>query len=182
MNLKSWLRRVPQPQKLRCDGKKTVLVGQGKNKWRDALITIEGLQPSLLEALDGDDAVIRATQLQGDDDDEGGAKPVDAKDDDQLSRIARIVLEATDAGAKRHAEAYQLAFQENTKLVALLADRMSKLEGAWQTTLENRAAELAAGAGGDEALGPLLTMLAPLMAKMEQPKKLPAKPNGKDPA
>ena len=44
MNLRSWLRRVPQPVKVRLDGKKVVRVGEGKNKWRDVLDVIEGCQ------------------------------------------------------------------------------------------------------------------------------------------
>lgn len=175
MNVRSWLRRVPQPSSLRCDGKKTIQVGQGKNKWRDAVQTLEALQPSLVEALNEDGAVIRVAHLN-DDDDQGDAKaPLPSEGQSEQAQLAALILEATDRGAQRHADAYALAFGKMTDLVGILANRLQGLEVAWQKTLEARAADLAAAAPADQAEAGIAGLLASVVASQASP---PA-PNGK---
>lgn len=187
MNLKSWLRRVPQPHSLRLDDKKTLRIGEnGKNKWRDVLDAVALEQPSKVEALDADGNVIRVTQLA--DPEDKGEEESDAKrPKSELAELGALIGKAYADGAAAHAKAYELAFGENTKLVGLLAERLGGLEKAWQSTLEQRAAELGAAAGGDGIdglmngpMGPLLQALAmkTLGAGGDAPKP-PVKTNGK---
>lgn len=170
MNLKSWLRRVPHPSSVRLDRKDVVRINEGKTKWRDVLDVIEQHQPSLLEALDSNGHVLRATELQSDrpeDDD----KPAEKGPKTELAELGKLIADAYRSGAEQHAAAFQMAFSENTKLVGLLAERLGGLERAWQTTLEQRAEELAAraaeaGDGGESLLsGPLGPMIQGLIAK-----------------
>lgn len=170
MNLKSWLRRVPHPSSVRLDRKDVVRINEGKTKWRDVLDVIEQHQPSLLEALDSNGHVLRATELQServhDDDDKPEKGPKS-----ELAELGKLIADAYKSGAEQHAAAFQLAFAENTKLVALLAERLGGLERAWQTTLEQRAEELAAAAaaagdGGESLLtGPLAPLIQGLLTK-----------------
>jgi hypothetical protein len=159
MNLKSWLRRSPPATKLRFDGKRVYVVGQGKTKWVDAENAIAAYAPTLLEALNEDENVLRVTQLEP-----GGASDAPTEDPKNVSRdveLARIILEATDRGAMRHAEAYTLAFAENTKLVQILAERLGGLETAWQQSLIDKANAANAGDGtpDDPAEAAVLSML-----------------------
>lgn len=172
MNLKSWLRRVPQPNSIRLDQKEVVRISEGKNKWRDVLDVIALRQPSTLEALDANGHVIRITELQPDrvdDDDDKGAAGKGPKS--ELAELGALIAGAYKSGAEQHAAAFQLAFAENTKLVQVLAERLGGLEKAWQTTLEQRAEELAAhaaasGDGGESLLnGPLAPLIQGLLAK-----------------
>lgn len=168
MNLKSWLRRVPQPHTLRLDDKKVLRISEGKNKWRDILDAVALEQPAKVEALDEAGNVIRVTQLADPEDkaseEAGGARPKS-----ELAELGALIAGAYRAGAEQHAAAFQLAFAENTKLVQVLAERLGGLEKAWQTTLEQRAAEyMQQGGGGGEGIdglmngpmGPLLQALA----------------------
>ncbi len=187
MNIHSWLRRVPHPSTIRCDGKKSLLVGQGKNRWRDCINSIEALQPGMIEALDAEGNVIRVCHLNDDGPADAtglqdGAPVVPATEKEaELATIARIILEATDRGAERHAEAYRLAFEKHTELVSLLAHRLTAVESAWQKTLEDRARDMANAGGSDDQLAELMThlpMLLPHLKKMLGG-SAPAKPNGK---
>lgn len=171
MNLKSWLRRVPHPSSVRLDRKDVVRINEGKTKWRDVLDVIEQHQPTLLEALDSNGHVLRATELQSDKDRDDDEKPAEKGAKTDLSEFARLLADAYKSGAEQHAAAFQLAFAENTKLVQVLAERLGGLEKAWQTTLEQRAEELAAAAanagdGGESLLtGPLAPLIQGLLAK-----------------
>lgn len=187
MNLKSWLRRVPQPHSLRLDDKKVLRISEGKNKWRDILDAVALEQPVKVEALDTDGNVIRVTQLADPEDkqDEAGA----AKPKSELAELGALIAGAYKSGAEQHAAAFQLAFAENTKLVQVLAERLGGLEKAWQTTLEQRAAEyMQQGGGSGEGIdglmngpmGPLLQALAvKTLGSSEAPAKPPVKTNGK---
>lgn len=177
MNLKSWLRRVPQPNSIRLDQKEVVRISEGKNKWRDVLDVIALKQPSMLEALDTNGHVIRVTEVQGPqgerEDGDDDAKTKGPKS--ELAELGALIAGAYKSGAEQHAAAFQLAFAENTKLVQVLAERLGGLEKAWQTTLEQRAEELAhvaaASSDGGESLlsGPLGPLISGLLAKQLAP-------------
>lgn len=150
---------------MRFDSKKTVLISDGKNKWREALNSIEQLRPSQIELLNDEGNLLRVTQVKGDpdasDDDDDGLRK--GKGSHRDVEMARIVMEAGDRGAARNADAYGLAFDKMVELVQVLADRLTGMENAWVETLNARAAEVAAaGSGdpGDQAVGQLLTLAA----------------------
>ena len=183
MNIKSWLRRVPHPVTLRLDDKKVLRISEGKNKWRDIVDAIALEQPVKVEALDADGNVIRVTQLA--DPDAPADEAAAAKPRSELAELGALIAGAYKAGAEQHAAAFQMTFAENTKLVQLLAERLGGLEKAWQTTLEQRAAEYMqrGGGEGDDSLmtGPLGPLIQAMV--MKQVDSAPAKPaavkNGK---
>lgn len=152
INLRSWLRRRPEPACVRLDGKKTVVIGDGPSRWREALATLDALRPTLIEALNDAGAVLRVTRIEPDEDeteeaDDGGTPPtipvaasaVGPSSLEQLTQLAALIMEAGDRGALRHAEAYSLAFAKQTEILQIVADRMTATETAWQTTLQNQA-------------------------------------------
>lgn len=165
--LHSWLRRVPMPHQIRCDAKKLVQVGTGKNRWRDVIISIEALAPSLIEAIDADGNVLRATAVEAEEDDDDKKPQEEEKGDPKEHRdvaIARLVLEATDRGSLRNAEAYKLGFDKLASLVEMLLARTTALEGIWQRTLEQRAEQIqkqAAEDGGGDGLEGILKAVLP---------------------
>ncbi len=136
-SLRRWLRRTPQPRKLRVDGRK-VDVASGVNCWAVTEETVLAMAPKRIEALDGSGLVLRAISLDDDADDatDGEPKP---KSESELCTLARLLNAAHDAGATRHAAAYELAFTENTKLVGILAARLGGLEKAWQRAMQDLA-------------------------------------------
>lgn len=171
MNVRSWLRRIPQPVRVRLDRKKLLNVGEGKNKWRDVVQVIELEQPSTLEALDADGSVIRMTELQDPAEPattEVGAGPVGKLPPEfaVLQAFGALLLDAYVKGAEQHAKAYELAFAENTKLVTALSQQSRNLQHSLEDQLAQR---LANAEGGDDgalsSLGPLMPMLEALMAR-----------------
>jgi hypothetical protein len=168
MNVKSWLRRIPQPTKIRFDKKTLVNVGQGKNRWKDVFDAIITMQPNLVEALDSEGALIRATELASEEEAKETEEALTTEKQSDLAQLGKLLLDAYKAGASAHAESYKLAFEENTKLVTVLSNRLGGLEQAWQQTLEQRANELTdtGNGGGGDALGPLAPMLQGMAVKM----------------
>jgi len=166
----SWLRRKPVPASLRLDGKKTVLIGDGPKRWRDAIAAIEALGPSMIEAQSADGHVLRVTQIEApdDDDDDDDAEPVTpgpSVADAQRSRdieLASIIMEAGDRGARRHAEAYTLAFARQTELVQMLVDRLGGVENAWQESINQRAEDVANAPSNDDPAGSAIGNLVSL--------------------
>jgi hypothetical protein len=141
VNLSSWVRRVPIPDKLRLDGKHLFKVGNGPKKWREALDYIESVHPSQVECLNAEGEVTRTTKVDfGETEDESDEKK--SKGSSRDIELANIIMEAGDRGARRHAEAYGVAFTKMTDLVGIIAERLTGIENAWQETLENRAAAL----------------------------------------
>jgi hypothetical protein len=150
--------------------------------WAVTEESVLSLQPNRVEALDGNGVVLRATQLGDDDDDEAAETP---KVETELTTLARLLAEAHDAGARRHAEAYALAFRENTQLVQILASRLSGLENAWQKAMQQTAQAHADAvlASAQQQEDPAGAAIAGMMAQMAlasaaKPAPTPA-PNGK---
>jgi len=176
MQMHSWLRRIPVPSMLRLDGKRQIVIGAGKNKWKDCILNLEAMQPSLVEALDAEGNVLRATNLGGE-----GSEAVSeeqAKSErkhTELAELAGVILEATDRGAKRHADAYELAFSKMTELVTILASRMSALEAAWQGALDTIAAQKSEGGGDGDVGGALVQMIAGAAQAQAEPRKVAKK-------
>jgi len=169
-SLRRWLRRSPQPRKLRVDGRK-VDVADGGNCWAVTEETVLAMRPTRIEALDSNGTVLRAISLDRDDEDAASTdEPKPAAYEDQLTRLARIISDAHDAGAKRHEAAYAIAFSKFAELVQILSVRLGGLENAWQkamsATAQAQAERLiaeqlaaASGDGGDPVAPAILAML-----------------------
>lgn len=183
--LHTWLRRVPMPSHVRCDGKRLIQVGLGKARWRDLIISIDAMGPNMIECLDSEGNVLRATTLEAADDDDDDKPPAEASaskgepGEHRDVAIARLVLEATDRGSQRNAEAYKLGFDKLASLVEMLLARTTALEGIWQRTLENRAADLEKQGDDGGGLEGMLAAVLPGLMKSEAAKAVATPPNGK---
>ncbi len=173
-NVRSWLRRLPRPHALKADGQE-IAVGEGRSKWRDAENTIAELGAQKLEAFNAEGALLRICMLEPDGVPEEKEDPFkDVKLQSREAEIAKLVLEATDRGALRHAEAYTIAFDKMASLVQFAMERASGLEVAWQTMLNQRAAEV----GGGDTEEAVTQGLIGLMGQAQQAASKPPKPNG----
>jgi hypothetical protein len=188
VNVRSWLRRMPQPVRVRLDRKKEVRVAEnGKNKWRDLVDVITLEQPAILEALDADGVVIRMTELNDPD-----AKDEEAKEAAGpklppefaiLQAFGKLLLDAYVKGAEQHARAYELAFGENTKLVTTLSLQARSLQQSLEAQLAARLEAVEAAGGGEGGLADMFNgPMGPMLLGAAQ-KFLTAgggeKPNGK---
>jgi len=167
--LRRWLRRTPQPTKIRLDGEKVVAVAQGANQWAVTEETVLALNPSRIEALDSTGLVLRALNLRDEEDDEPAKKTPVAED--RFNQFARLLNEAHAAGATQHAEAYTKAFDYMVRLVDTFAQRLTGLEKAWSQAITQSAqaqaeAVLARGEGnGDPAGAAIAAMIAAQAAR-----------------
>ncbi len=174
INLKSWLRRHPQPYKLRTDLGKVLMVGDGRSKWADLEATLATLAPQSLEALDANDQVLRATRLEMEDEIEQSTKSSEDRKGQREAtyvQIARLLNEAHDAGAKRVGEGYLNCFEKLYALVDILSQRLVGIERAYQAQIDQRASDAlamveAAKSGGSGPLDGLIgQMVADAMTK-----------------
>lgn len=171
VNLRSWLRRNPQPASVRVDGR-SIPMGTGARRWADVEATILAVGGSSLEALDASGQLLRATQLDGECADTSAtpgqpraSAPVSTLDQGALlGQFAQLLSAAYQQGASATRESYALAFTENTNLVKLLANRLGSLEVAWQRAMTQTAqlqAEVAQGSSSDDSV---LSLLGPALA------------------
>ena len=139
-----------------CDGR-PVRVAEGLRKWAETEASIVALDPVRVEALDATGAVLRVCDLREDGEVDGGAVAAEsaAKSErmTELAMVARLVLDATDRGAQRHAAAYETSSKHLVELVQILATRLGGLEAAWQDAMNQMIAakaEAAEAGGGAE--------------------------------
>lgn len=139
MNLRSWLRREPQPVRVIADTR-TIQVPAGPRKWAELEETILSIGATKVEAVGADGSLLRVVNLETEESSSGGpAIGRSASGLSEMAQMAQIIAEASDRAAQRHADAYRLAFEENTKLVGLLAERLGSLESSWMRTLDQLA-------------------------------------------
>lgn len=171
VNLRSWLRRTPQPAYVLVDGRK-VPMGTGSRRWAELESTIQAIGGERLEAIGADGELLRATQL------DATAPELDASSaavhtarpasgmthEALLGQFAQLISAAYQQGATATRESYAIAFTENTALVKLLANRLGSLEVAWQRAMTQTAqlqAEVAQGSTGEDSV---LSLLGPALA------------------
>jgi len=174
MNLRSWLRRSPQPVALRTDDGKTIRIGEGRKKWSDAETVVAEMQPAALSALDRDGNVTRVTRFDREDEDEledveekkaeSKAQQASREREHRDVQIARLLIEAADKAAARHETAYAVGFRHYGELVEVLSKRLTGLELAWQKTLDQRAEESAVPAGSSGESAAIMSMIGSALA------------------
>lgn len=164
MNIRAWLRKSPQPSRLRVDGRDVAII-EGKWKWAEAERAISGMDGNKIEALDTGGAVLRACMLDDGEADE--SKASNAKES-ELVLVARELRIAADESAGRHADAYKYAFETVASMFNAQSSRLASLETAWQKLV-------LAGASGD---GENEGLLAQFLSGALQG-KADAAPNGK---
>lgn len=192
MNFRAWLRRAPLPARLRVDGR-DVAIAQGPKPWVVTEETVRAMNGSRVEAIGPDGVCLRACTLDEEPADDAPTSdapsaPSSGTGNDVvvlalkiLADMPRVLSEAHDAGARRHAEAYSMAFRELTGLVTTLANRLGSLEVSWQKAMQTTAraqadaiqvAAEAAAAGGDDPAG--AAVQAMLINAMTQQNGAPA--------
>lgn len=173
MNLRSWLRREPQPARVVADTR-TIQVPSGPRKWAELEETIISIGATKVEAIDREGNLLRVVNLETEESTSGAAmgKPSGALS--EMAQMAQIIAEAGDRAALRHADAYRLAFEENTKLVGLLADRLGSLETAWMRTLDQLAE--ARQSQQEQGSGEVQALIAAALAGQAQGAAAPPKP------
>lgn len=160
-NVRSWLRRSPHPARILADGRE-IAIGDNRSKWSDAESTIAELGAQKLEALDAEGRLLRVCVVSDESDAPASVEPERTlQTTSRESELAALILEATDRGARRHAEAYSLAFEKMTTIVTMSLERLGSLEVAWQQALNDRAAMLDHTPTSDGAVEQgLISMLA----------------------
>lgn len=136
--LRRWLRRQPHPARLRVDGR-DVAVATGAQCWLVTEESVLALNPSRIEAIDPNGVCLRAMTLDNDGSDEGEGDDDVPTNGSDVVLLARLIGEAHDAGARRHAEAYAKSFDKLVELVNILANRLGGLETAWQKAMHQTA-------------------------------------------
>jgi hypothetical protein len=172
VNLHAWMRRSPEPAKLRLDGKTIVPIGDTKTKWRDAVEVCESREPSLIEAMGADDSVLRVTQRHY----EGVDPAVDAERKarvdrgSELAQLGQLIAEAADRAAERHEMAYRFGFETLAALVESVVQRNNAVESAF-LALQSRVAQSSGDGDGDPAQAAVVNMFTKAMANDKGAKK-----------
>jgi hypothetical protein len=164
-SIRLWLARY-KPDLVRCtlrDGSLRELPKptQARGQWAQLERAIVQLAPTYLEAMRGKEcAAARALEVE-EDDSASASRP-----DEQASPLAALVqtlpvivgliVDAGDASAARHQQAYELAFQKQLELVKILSDRLSGIERAWHKMILDRAKETGGDVENDSAAMDLL--------------------------
>lgn len=142
-----WLRRTPQPVTILVDGARRIPVGNRGGKWQEHVRTIAAMNPGKLECLDAHNNVIRAMLVDDDDSDDATAEKKPTAPPQgccpscgvSLNSFAGLLADAYERGSNAQRAAYQSIFEENTKLIQLLAERLGSIEVAWQRGLHAQA-------------------------------------------
>jgi hypothetical protein len=169
-SLRSFLKQTPVPVLLVCgyaeDEDKRVKLGESRSKFRDAELSCKGA--IRCEALDADGNTLRVWESDEAPQEQAAAvvKHTGAQPNEQLNMltaIARLLTEASDAAATRHAEAYRLAYEQQALLVNVMSTRLVQLENAWQQSLMVRAEEDAAAQPETPPTDPNTQMITTLL-------------------
>lgn len=153
--LRSWLRRQPQPVKLRLDGDKVIDVPTGRGRWRELLATLGAFKPQKIEALDGESKLMRARACEPDDFDTEGDEPEEERG--APTRDMDIDV-STPSGAMAYAlvDAMSTIRELAETVRACATDALDRTEAAARTAelharadLERARREGVPGAGGE---------------------------------
>jgi hypothetical protein len=186
-SIRLWLARY-KPDRVRCtlasgDLRELPKPTTTRGQWVQLEHAIVTLKPSYIEAFVGNECVA-ARALEGADDTDPAAPAVPVKEADNpfasmvaaLPVVTQLIVDAGDASAARHQEAYKMAFEamleqnkQYLQLVQVISSRLGGLEKAWHQMLLDR--EGAAGDGND-------AMVQSILGDIVRGGGGPAKPNG----
>lgn len=142
MKFVRWLRREPKPAKLElADGKRLAfptVTSAGSKRVKELAEAIEALQSATCTAIDKDGTILRVYNFDVDVDEEDTAA-AEKRETTRLADLARIILDATDRGAARHADAYAMAFERLNQVLDIAMQRLGSLENAWIQTITDTA-------------------------------------------
>jgi len=157
-SLRLWLARY-KPDRVRCtlrggEQRELPKPSTTRGQWSQMEHGIVALAPTYLEAFQGETCVASRT-LEGEEESEAApaAPPADPMTAfvQALPTITQLIVDAADASAMRHQDAYKMAFDSQLQLVKILSDRLGGLERAWHKMILDRAAEAQGGGENDGA-------------------------------
>ena len=181
LTLPRWLRKNPSAVKVRAtleDGSERIVnVGDPKDarRWSKCADTLVALRAVKVEALDKSGEVVRVVNMEDDDQaEEREYKRKSAREAAESERvqIARLLSEAADKAAARHADAYEKAFNMCAGMTKSVVDSHTKQTNLINALLRRLAA--AEGAGNEPGaqvpgiLGAILMGQNPMAAMAAQ--------------
>lgn len=131
MNLKSWLRRSPQPAVI-VSGERSIRVPDGPRKWAELEETITELGLSRIEARDAKGAVLRVVTLETDG--EGNTEATEAATE---KRERESVASMIDAVGRVYATAYQQAANSNAGVITALTQMNGNLSAQLASSINS---------------------------------------------
>lgn len=184
-NLKSWLRRMPQPHGIRYttpddEERELQLSSNARNRWKDAADALEEMGATRVEALDKDGKVLRVATLR---DEEGGElhDPTERQDKAKAKEMTALAS-VLDAQGRRISEAYREGAEAASRGQDNLVQVVNILTAQWTATMQSvhnlsqsLARAIRGGEGADEhddvgaGLQQLLGMAAMRMMGMGMP-------------
>lgn len=177
--LRSWLRRSPQPARLRVrvdDEERFInLTADSRNRWKAAEEAVLAMRANVVECIDGDGNVLRAQTLVNDDDEPSSELgEYDRKHEEKLiakdrREMGAILLYFGDQINKAHERGAAAASASSEALTTLVGELTNHLTIAI-TNLHNVSVNLAqvvqqqqqepAGSGNDQLLAQVLGLAA----------------------
>lgn len=172
---RQWLKRVPQPSRLRVDGdeKRVIKISNHSSRWSEAESTVLSYDPTTVEALDVKGEVIRAITLK---------EPEEARPEPQRetwpaadeAQMAMIITASNDRAVSRHVELTRLSidgfkelYREALGRLEEAHQRIARLEAALQAELAKQEAAPAVDPEGMMAtLGEMIPGLLPKLLEM----------------
>jgi len=158
-NLKSWLRRQPQPASIRYttsdDEERTLeLSGNARNRWSEAAEALESANAVRIEALSKDGSVLRITKREEEDNGEVH-DAIERQEKNRAKETASLAL-VLDAQGRRISEAFNAGADAASRGQDNLVQVVNILTAQWSATMQSlhnvsmNLAKLARGAGVEE--------------------------------
>ena len=186
MSLQSFLKKTPKPTALRVmteEGEKTIKVNlKAHRPWGEAEKTIDTLKASRVECLDGKGQVLRSIDLEVPDEEPLPKKERLSAASSELVLLAKLLNEASDNGAKRHADAYKLGFDMLAALVRSVVDvqvKSMQLTNFLMRRVAKLSEDVGTGGGTEESGDEMGSMFKQMIvSRMMNPDGPPAQSNG----
>lgn len=174
-SIRLWLARY-KPDRVRCtlrggEVRELPTPATTRGQWSQLEHGITACAPTYLEAFKGD-VCVASRSLESEED--GDAPVVAAPENPMIAfvqalpTITQLIVDAADASAMRHQDAYKMAFESQLQLVKILSDRLGGLERAWHKMILDRAAETQAAAGGEND-GAAMSLIGSIIKERAMP-------------
>lgn len=132
-NLRSWLRRNPQPVRIILDGdpKRSLEVPQGRGRWVELISTLEAVDPfDTIALLDANGAILRATKY---------VPPGDGEGDDDTTEVMNEEKFPIAALAQEFRLTFKDCLDAMVRAIDAAASRANTAEDAYAKAIVARA-------------------------------------------
>lgn len=139
-NLKSWLRRNPQPHGIRYttpddEERELQLSSNARNRWKDAADALEEMGAVRVEAMDKDGKVLRVALLR--DEDGGELHDATERQDKAKAKEYGAIASILDAQGRRISEAYAAGADAAARGQDNLVQVVNILTAQWSATMSS---------------------------------------------